>query len=331
MANGLKSGTISGKRTEQGTTMNRLLKELLIYAAVMVVGYLILIPLDLYDQFYEFSRLHEDYELDEIILLLPVTLVCVVLFALFRLRDLRARTAELQRTHARLEEMSRAREEFMTVACHELKSPLNGIVHALRLMEILPDEAERKESAELAQSAAVQLGVLIDDVREFSLLGQDALMQTAAFDLPALVEAVGLVGRFEGQTKNLSVRVELDPGAPQRIVGSESALRLILLNLIGNAVRYTERGGVQARVSYRDGARPELVVEVEDTGKGIAPEDQERIFEPYTRLDKHSGQGLGLGLAIVRRLAVQLGGSVSVESEPGSGSVFTVILPVTAA
>ena len=219
----------------------------------------------------------------------------------------------------------------MAWACHELKSPLHGIVHALKLMEVLPDEAGKKESAELAQAAASHLGVLIDDVREFSLLGQDAVMRTAAIDLPALVESIGLVGRSEGQTKGLSVRVELDPGAPQRIVGSESALRLIVLNLIGNAVKFTGQGGVQAGFAYRDGARPELVVEVEDTGKGIAPEDLERIFEPYTRLDTHSGQGLGLGLAIVRRLTAQLGGSVSVDSEPGHGSLFTVILPTEAA
>lgn len=320
----------SAPKNEYGAL--RPLVELLIYVVIVVVGFFNLSIIEFYERFYEFTRAHEEWELDEIALLVPLALVCLIVFAFFRLGDLRRRTDDLKQAHEdlkrandRLAEMARAREEFMAVACHELKSPLNGVINALRLMEMAADEEEKQESADLARKAAAQLGVLVDDVRDFSLMDQDNSFMTNEFDLGRQVEAIRLVADSEAKTKGLSLNVSLE--GDRRLVGADAALRLIALNLIGNAVKFTEQGGVTVRFTYRTGDRPELELSVADTGRGIAVADLERIFEPYTRIDERTGYGLGLGLAIVKRLVEQLDGSIAVASEPDRGSTFTVVLP----
>jgi signal transduction histidine kinase len=317
--------------------MNRYWKEVMLYVGVLGAGYLLLAQTDAFEGFYAFSRAHESFELDELALIIPVILLCLVVFAVLRLRDLRRNNIALNHMHdelvqanSRLGELAKAKEEFMDVACHELKSPLSGIVGALQLMRLSETEGERRESAELAMNAARNLSVLIDDVREFNRISRDKPVGLKAFSLSGLVEIVRHVAQTQADAKQLELRVAVEGDVPERLLGSEAALRLIVLNLIGNAVKFTQKGGISVNFSCQKVERTELVVTVTDTGIGIPMADHERIFEAYSKLDNASGSrgGLGLGLAIVKRLVEQLGGEITVSSEEGQGSLFRVSVPV---
>ncbi|MCJ2165129.1 MULTISPECIES: HAMP domain-containing sensor histidine kinase [unclassified Pseudodesulfovibrio] len=320
--------------------MDRYWKEIMLYVGVLGTGYLLFAQTDAFEWYYAFSRAHESFELDELALIVPVILLCLVVFAVLRLRDLRRKTCDLNRVHdeliqanSSLEELAKSKEEFMDVACHELKSPLSGIVGALQLMDLSETEAERRESAELAMNAARNLSVLIDDVREFNRISRDRSVTMKAFSLPGFAEFVRHVAQTQTDAKQLELQVVVENDIPEHILGSESALRLIVLNLVGNAVKFTQHGGISVHFSFQKAERTELTVTVTDTGIGIPKADHERIFEAYTKVDNASGArgGLGLGLAIVKRLVDQLGGEITVSSEEGQGSLFRVSVPMSPA
>ena len=317
--------------------MDRYWKEAMLYVGVLGAGYLLLARTDAFEAYHAFSRAHESFELDELALIIPIVLLCLVVFAALRLHDLRRKTIALNRVYDELiqannslEELAKSKEEFMDVACHELKSPLSGIVGALQLMDLSETEAERRESAELARNAARNLSVLIDDVREFNRISRDRSVAMKAFSLSGLAELVRRVAQTQTDAKQLELQVVVEDDIPEHLLGSESALRLIVLNLIGNAVKFTQYGVISVHFSCLKGERTELTVTVMDTGIGIPKADHERIFEAYTKVDNGSGArgGLGLGLAIVKRLVDQLDGEITVSSEEGQGSLFRVSVPV---
>jgi signal transduction histidine kinase len=307
-----------------------------VYAAVLVSVTWLLMRLDAYEAFNRWSRTRESWELDELALALPAVLVCLVLFSFNRVRELRKRTRlleesrrDLARAHKRLRSLNRSREAFLTTACHELKSPLVGIVNAFELSRISGDEAERRELIELAGVAARKLGVLLDSILEFSR--QESLAPaTTVFSPAELLASVRDMSLLQLRDRGLTLRVGLAGDTPSLVRGSESVLRLVALNLVGNAVRYTERGVIEVELGYAAAPAGELVLTVSDTGKGIRAEDLEAIFEPYSQA-RQGGGGLGLGLSIVKRTVERCRGSISVVSEPGKGSRFTVRIPAETA
>ncbi|OIQ49932.1 Autoinducer 2 sensor kinase/phosphatase LuxQ [Pseudodesulfovibrio hydrargyri] len=313
----------------------RHLRELGVYVAVLVLGTWLLIRLDAYEAFHEWSRTQESWELDELALALPAVLVCLVLFSLNRVRELRARARlleesrrELAEAHEDLHTLNRSREAFLTTACHELKSPLIGIVNAFELLQLTDDETDRRELVELAGLAARKLGLLVDSVLQFSR--QESLAPALTVFSPAeLLASVRDVSQLQARSRGLVLRAELDEGTPPRVRGSESVLRLVGLNLVGNAVRYTDAGGVEVKLGWEDGPDRRLVLTVTDTGRGIRAEDLKHIFEPYVRA-QGGNDGLGLGLSIVKRSVERCDGTISVDSEPGRGSRFTVSVPAEA-
>jgi signal transduction histidine kinase len=310
----------------------RHIRELAIYAVVLVAGTWLCMRLDAYEAFHEWSRTQENWELDELALALPAVLVCLVLFSFNRVRELRRRARlleesrrELATIYERLQTLNRSRETFLTTACHELKSPLIGIVNAFELLRISEDEAERGELIELAGIAARKLGLLVDSVLEFAR--QESLAPALTEFSPAdLLGSVRDMSRLQVRNRGLEFETVLAEGTPDRVFGSESVLRLVALNLVGNAVRYTEQGRIEVKLGYEGGPAGELVLAVTDTGRGIGPEELETIFEPYTA-PRRDGAGLGLGLSIVQRSVERCHGTIAVESTPGAGSRFTVRLP----
>jgi signal transduction histidine kinase len=314
----------------------RHIRELGAYAVVLVSGTWLLMRLDAYEAFHEWSRTQEGWELDELALALPAVLVCLVLFSFNRVRELRKRARlleesrqELAKAHERLHTLNRSRETFLTTACHELKSPLIGIVNAFELLRISEDEAERRELIELAGVAARKLGILVDSVLEFSRQESLAPAQTV-FSPAELLDSVRDMSLLQVRSRGLTLRTVLAEGTPPMVRGSESVLRLVALNLVGNAVRYTQRGGIEVELGYGPGPSGELVLTVSDTGRGIRAEDLETIFEPYATV-RAGGEGLGLGLSIVKRSVERCHGSISVASEPGRGSRFSVRIPAEVA
>jgi PAS domain S-box-containing protein len=239
--------------------------------------------------------------------------------------------AALQDRAAALEEANRAKSDFLATMSHELRTPLNAMVGYTDLLLMgVPDEIPdaAKGQVERIRSAAIHLTQLIEEVLTHARIeaGHDELHVEAVEPRALFAEVCALVEPL-AQQKGLAFVRELD-GTPERIRTDPRKLRQILLNLLGNAVKFTERGevGLSARTDGGD-----LVIQVRDTGIGIEPAYLEKIFEPFWQVDatrtRRAG-GTGLGLGVVRQLARRLGGDVWVRSEPGQGSRFTVRLPL---
>ena len=306
-----------------------LLANPLLYAAILALGTWGLVELDVFDRLYELTRAHEDWELDEFLLLVPVSVVCLALYAYGRSRELEKARRELAEVHDRLVEMVRTREEFIVVSCHELKSPLGGIVNALNLMDMAEDEEGRREGLEWAKATAKGMAVLIDGVLEFSSLSRDDSREGKRFSPQELLDSVRDVARLQVEAKELEFVTTVGEDVPLSVVGHEAGLRLAIQNLVGNAVKYTESGTVSVDLSFvREGSRSMLVARVADTGRGIEEQALDTVFEPFRRAEAAEGPGIGLGLAIVWHLVERMGGTVDLSSTVGQGSEFLLRVPV---
>jgi signal transduction histidine kinase/ligand-binding sensor domain-containing protein/CheY-like chemotaxis protein len=284
--------------------------------------------------------------------------LCVagVLFAAHRvrLRALRLTAAKLEREVAErtvelkaakesaevakeaAETANRAKSAFLSHMSHELRTPLNAILGFARLLrEGGASETQRGDLDIIHRSGEHLLG-LINDVLDIAKIESGrATVEIAPCDLGRLVRDVTDMMRVRAAEKNLELRLEQPPDVPQFVETDAKKLREMLINLVGNAVKHTEKGSVTLRLNSKtgpDAGHVRLSFEVQDTGIGIAPEDQERIFEPFVQVGKETRQkGTGLGLAITRQFAVLLGGSIRVSSTPGEGSIFRLEFPVTEA
>ena len=236
--------------------------------------------------------------------------------------------------NARLyEEARRANEtktDFLAIVSHDLRTPLNAIMGYAELLlmgipERVPEAAG--ERLQRVQASAKHLLYLLDELLNFARLdsGKETV-QVQEADLMEVTREVAMVMEPLVTQRGLELEVDL-PAHPLPLQTDPDKLRQVLLNLVGNAVKYTERGGV--RVAIAEDPR-RAVVRVSDTGRGIAEKHLTQIFEPFWQVDETQRQregGTGLGLSVVQRLVQLLGGEVSVESELGRGSTFTVVLP----
>ena len=244
----------------------------------------------------------------------------------------RARLFEAEREARRAaEEANRAKSQFLATMSHELRTPLNAVIGNVDLLEagILGPltDAQHRQVARM-KAGAWHLISVIDEILSFARAeaGRERV-DLERIDVAALVhEAIALLDQ-QAERKGIDLGVRL-PADGVEASTDAGKLRQILINLIGNAVKFTDQGGVEVELTV---AGPELLVHVRDTGPGIAPEDLERIFEPFTQLDgsrTRTKGGTGLGLAVSRRLAHLLGGELRVHSEPGAGTTFTLVLPI---
>ena len=226
------------------------------------------------------------------------------------------------------EAAGRARGEFLAVMSHEIRTPMNGILGvAGLLMDMKLGEMERGYVRILLDSGN-HLLQLINDILDFTRLDAGRLeLEESAFDLPALLRATVDLLASEARAKGLSLTLEIAPTLPARVVGDARRLRQVLLNLLGNAVKFTATGGVRlaaTRIGATDG-HIRVGFAVADTGIGIPPEALGKLFTEFTQVDSSISRrfgGSGLGLAISRRLAERLGGTITAESTQGAGSTF---------
>ncbi|MFS1286500.1 response regulator [Pseudomonas piscis] len=239
---------------------------------------------------------------------------------------------ELQERAEELQRSSKYKSEFLANMSHELRTPLNS---SLILAKLLAENAQENLSeeqvkfAESIYSAGNDLLNLINDILDISKVEAGKLeVRPENASVSRLVE--GLSNLFQPLTaeKGLEFRVELQPGAPQTLFTDRQRVEQVLKNLLSNAVKFTEQGQVSLTVSAHPGAG--IAFAVQDSGIGIAQDQQESIFEAFRQADGTTNRrygGTGLGLSISRDLANLLGGSISVSSEPGRGSIFTLVLP----
>ncbi|MCC6000602.1 MAG: response regulator [Pararhodobacter sp.] len=256
----------------------------------------------------------------------------LLMLQLRRLERSSQRMAILQersrRRAMRAQAASQAKSAFLATMSHEIRTPLNGIIGSAELLALqsLPDTAARRLGTISAQ--AFLLRDLIDGILDFSRLEAGAI-ETAQIETDLSELAVQLTEAFSDQAEIQGLELHIDLPA-QRVSVNQARLRQVLVNLVGNALKFTLRGQVQVRGSL---PRPGLLrVEVQDDGIGIAPEAIGSLFREFSQIDgshARSFGGSGLGLAICRRIVEGLGGQIGVESEPGRGSLFWFELPVT--
>jgi PAS domain S-box-containing protein len=246
-----------------------------------------------------------------------------------------ARRAAVAIDHARLYaasvEANQAKSDFMAVMSHELRTPLNAIIGYADLFLVgipIPLPEPFRPQVERIQAAARHLLRLIEEILSFSRLeaGREEV-QLAPADAAAIAQEAAALVEPLALERGLGFRVEA-PGPGPGLVTDAGRAQQVLVNLLGNAVKFTESGEVVLRVAEEPGA---VVFAVRDTGVGIAPELHERIFDPFWQVDQSVSRragGTGLGLSVARQLARLLGGDVAVESAPGEGSTFTLRLPL---
>ncbi|WP_020186705.1 ATP-binding protein [Methylopila sp. 73B] len=248
-------------------------------------------------------------------------------------REERARTEGVRAVESakqRAAAVSEAKTRFLATVTHEMRTPLSGVIGATDLLLGTPLAAEQRTYATAVKISAEGMLALVDEMLDLSSIESDRVaLQTAPFDVAEVVEGVAELLAPRAQAKGLDLAVRVAVEGPAMVVGDAARVRQILLNLAGNAVKFTAAGGVGLRVDPTgDGLRFTVL----DTGPGFEPSDAERLFEEFERGDADPGAGgAGLGLAISARLAAAMGGRLTADGRPGEGAVFTLTLPAAAA
>ncbi|QNM96603.1 ATP-binding protein [Chitinimonas koreensis] len=247
--------------------------------------------------------------------------------------ELVAANAQLQISNQRLEEANNAKRDFLANMSHELRTPLNAVLGYAQLLQRAPELAEsQRHGLKVIEQSGQHLLSLISDLLDLTKIEAGKLeLQPETLHLGHFLETVGDIVRLRAEDKGLAFVLRASPSLPV-IVADTRRLRQVLLNLLGNAVKFTDQGQVSLAVSAvtlgDDTAR--LRFEVRDSGIGIAPEQQQIIFQPFEQVGDRQRRagGTGLGLSISRRLVALMGGSIEVDSELGQGSRFSFELSV---
>tara|TARA_Y100001934_G_scaffold192300_2_gene226789 strand:- start:44273 stop:45880 length:1608 start_codon:yes stop_codon:yes gene_type:complete len=226
------------------------------------------------------------------------------------------------------------KSEFLAGVSHELRTPMNGIVGMADALLGSTLNENQKLEVETIRDCAETLMSLLNDILDISKIEAGHLdIDIQTFDVRAVMEHIERLWRTRSEEKNLKFAVSIDDDVPQKLDGDVNRIKQVLFNLISNAIKYTESGGVEVRLAsrgYREGSL-QLRVEVEDSGDGLNREMQESVFQRFIQADTSIGRpesGIGLGLAISRNLVQMMNGSIGVDSEPGVGSTFYFELPL---
>ncbi len=264
------------------------------------------------------------------VVMLVVIAIIFVVSNIFIARFLRS----LRRTMDSLAASSRYKSEFLAMMSHEIRTPMNAILGmaelAMREKELPP---RAKEHVITIRKSGANLLSIINDILDFSKIDSGKMeIVPAAYRFMPLIDDVASIICVKVAESPIEFRVDVDGAVPEVLVGDEARIRQIILNLLGNAVKYTPKGFVSLTVKSRpiDDKTVNLVIEAADSGRGIRPEDISKLFNDFVQIDlvKNKGiEGTGLGLAITRSLVKAMGGAIEVRSEYGKGSVFTVELP----
>lgn len=245
--------------------------------------------------------------------------------------QIQERTIELSLSRDAAEAANKAKSIFLANMSHELRTPLNAILGFSSIMRkdpSLPDS--QRENLDIINRSGEHLLTLINDVLEMAKIEAGRMqLENQSFDLGNLVRDIIDMMQIRAAEKNLLLLLAQSSDFPRYVTGDEAKIRQVLVNLVGNAIKFTSQGGVTVRLGVQKNSVSHLIIEVEDTGLGIKPKDLPVIFEPFVQVgEDSSNKGTGLGLTITRQFVELMNGAITVTSTPNKGSLFRVVLPL---
>ena len=246
--------------------------------------------------------------------------------------DRKAAEAAMREARDLAERVARARSAFLANMSHEIRTPMNAVLGFVELVLDTELAPEQRRALELVRTSSEALLTILNDILDYSKIEAEHLeLEAIPFDLPKVVHATATLLAVRAREKHLELTVDVLPDVPQMVRGDPTRVRQVLMNLIGNAIKFTDQGevDVSASVARRDGGEATVQFRVRDTGIGISPEQLGTIFQEFTQADASMTRrygGTGLGLAISRRLVALMGGELAVTSEVSRGSEFSFAL-----